>query len=352
MSHLALKGVSKSFGKKEIIPPLDLDIPLGQFVVLLGPSGCGKSTLLRLIAGLEEVSSGQIFLGGRDITPLPPRARELAMVFQSYALYPHMNVFDNMAFGLKMRGFAKGDIYSRVMEAAQFLQLESHLLARPGSLSGGQRQRVAMGRALVRQPKVFLFDEPLSNLDAKLRGELRHEIKRIHERLKTTTIYVTHDQEEAMALADRIIVVQEGRVAQDGSPLDIYQQPKSQFIATFLGHPKMNLLSLKKSEESAAICVGEVEITREGLRGLSGATVGFRPDAISLKKGPEEEWLGECQVDICERFGSYTLVYGQLPEGPVTFMTKELDVSGRIACYADPKKGYLFHPDSKELLPL
>ena len=253
MASVSLRQVTKSFGALEVLQPLSLDIPHGEFVVLVGPSGCGKSTLLRMIAGLEDVSGGTIAIDGRVVNEIEPKDRDIAMVFQDYALYPHMTVYENMAFGLIYRGTPKADIRARVEAAAETLDIAAYLKRRPRQLSGGQRQRVAMGRAIVRNPKVFLFDEPLSNLDAKLRVQMRTEIKKLHQRVRTTVIYVTHDQIEAMTLADRIVVMRSGRVEQVGTPDAIYREPASTFVASFIGAPSMNLAPARIEERGGAL---------------------------------------------------------------------------------------------------
>ena len=242
MAGLSLRSVKKSFGEVEVVHGVDLEIADREFVVFVGPSGCGKSTLLRMIAGLEDITSGEIAIDGRVVNELDPKDRDIAMVFQDYALYPHMTVFENMAFSLRYRGIDRQEIRRRVDEAARILDIEPYIARMPRQLSGGQRQRVAMGRAIVRDPKVFLFDEPLSNLDAKLRVQMRTEIKRLRERVATTTIYVTHDQVEAMTLADRIVILNGGRIEQIGTPEDVYDRPASTFVAGFIGAPPMNLL--------------------------------------------------------------------------------------------------------------
>src|SRR5579875_1094533 len=242
MASVELRSVRKSFGATEIIHGVSIDIGDGEFVVLVGPSGCGKSTLLRMIAGLEEITGGQIAIGGRVVNTLPPKSRDIAMVFQNYALYPHMSVFDNMAFSLKLAKMPRAEIEAKVRRAAEILGLVAYLDRYPRQLSGGQRQRVAMGRAIVRDPQVFLFDEPLSNLDAKLRVQTRAELKDLHQRLRTTTVYVTHDQIEAMTMADNIVVMNAGRIEQMGSPLELYDRPANQFVAGFIGSPAMNFL--------------------------------------------------------------------------------------------------------------
>jgi multiple sugar transport system ATP-binding protein len=285
MGQITLKAVRKSFGEVDVIPGVDLDIHDGEFVVFVGPSGCGKSTLLRLIAGLEDTTSGTIAIDGRDATALPPAKRGLAMVFQSYALYPHMTVRKNIAFPLKMAGLSEAEQAARVERAAKVLNLTAYLDRRPGQLSGGQRQRVAIGRAIVREPAAFLFDEPLSNLDAALRVGMRQEITELHQSLKTTMIYVTHDQVEAMTMADKIVVLNAGRIEQVGSPLELYNRPKNTFVAAFIGSPKMNLIA---GEEAA----------RHGAH-----TIGIRPEHIDIGTGP---WSGT--VILSEHLGSDTFL--------------------------------------------
>src|SRR4026209_2803903 len=252
MASVELKQVRKSFGSTQVVHGVDISIADGEFVVLVGPSGCGKSTLLRMIAGLEEISEGEIMIGDRVVNNVPPKQRDIAMVFQNYALYPHMKVFDNMAFSMKLAGRSTEEMRQRVDKAAQILGLRASLARSPRQPPGGQRQRVAMGRAIVRDPQVFLFDEPLSNLDAKLRVAMRTEIKELHQRLKTTTIYVTHDQIEAMTLADRIVVMHDGLVEQIGAPLDLYDRPDNLFVAGFIGSPAMNFLHGKVKVNGSA----------------------------------------------------------------------------------------------------
>ncbi|MGL4310366.1 MAG: ABC transporter ATP-binding protein [Paracoccaceae bacterium] len=285
MGQITLKQVRKSFGDVHVIPGVDLNIEDGEFVVFVGPSGCGKSTLLRLIAGLEDTTSGTIDIDGKDATALPPAKRGLAMVFQSYALYPHMSVRKNIAFPLKMAGMSEADQAAKVERAAKVLNLSSYLDRRPGQLSGGQRQRVAIGRAIVREPAAFLFDEPLSNLDAALRVGMRQEITELHQSLKTTMIYVTHDQVEAMTMADKIVVLNAGRIEQVGSPLELYNSPKNTFVAGFIGSPKMNLI------EGA-------EAGRHGAQ-----TIGIRPEHIDVGSGP---WQGV--IGLSEHLGSDTFL--------------------------------------------
>ncbi|PWK71544.1 ABC transporter ATP-binding protein [Aminobacter sp. AP02] len=288
MGNINLKKVSKSFGATTIIPNIDLEIEDGEFVVFVGPSGCGKSTLLRLIAGLEDTTSGTIDIDGRDVTGEAPAKRRLAMVFQSYALYPHMSVYKNIAFPLKMAGDDPAVIDKKVKDAARVLNLTNYLERRPGQLSGGQRQRVAIGRAIVRQPSAFLFDEPLSNLDAALRGTMRLEISELHHQLKTTMIYVTHDQVEAMTMADKIVVLNAGNIEQVGSPMDLYKTPKNLFVAGFIGSPKMNLINGAAAAKHGA------------------TTIGVRPEhlAISTTSG---EW--KAMVGVAEHLGSDTFLH-------------------------------------------
>src|ERR1700681_2669768 len=255
MAQVALRKIVKMFDKTPAVQGIDLDIADREFIVLVGPSGCGKSTTLRMIAGLEEASAGDILIDGEKVNDVPPKDRDIAMVFQNYALYPHMTVFENMSFGLRLRRVAKTEIRERVEHAARILDITDLLARRPKQLSGGQRQRVAMGRAIVRNPKVFLFDEPLSNLDAKLRVQMRTEIKRVHQKVRTTTVYVTHDQVEAMTLADRVVVMHHGRIEQIGTPNDLYHAPLTRFVAGFIGSPAMNFLPCRLEETDGALRV-------------------------------------------------------------------------------------------------
>ena len=255
MAQVALRNIVKTFDKTPAVQGIDLDIADREFIVLVGPSGCGKSTTLRMIAGLEEATSGEIYIGDQLVNDVPPKDRDIAMVFQNYALYPHMTVFENMSFGLRLKKFPKAEIKERVQGAARILDITELLDRRPKQLSGGQRQRVAMGRAIVRNPKVFLFDEPLSNLDAKLRVQMRTEIKKIHQKVTTTTVYVTHDQVEAMTLADRVVIMNAGRIDQIGSPHEVYHAPKTQFVAGFIGSPTMNMLPCRLVENGSGLTV-------------------------------------------------------------------------------------------------
>jgi multiple sugar transport system ATP-binding protein len=327
MGQITLQNVTKSFGDVVVIPPLDLTIEDGEFAVFVGPSGCGKSTLLRLIAGLEDVTSGHIYIDGNDATSVPPAKRGLAMVFQSYALYPHMSVRKNIAFPLRMAKLDKAEQTRRVEQAASVLNLTDYLDRRPGQLSGGQRQRVAIGRAIVREPAAFLFDEPLSNLDAALRVGMRLEISELHERLKTTMVYVTHDQVEAMTMADKIVVLNAGRIEQVGSPLDLYHSPKNVFVAGFIGSPKMNLISGTEAEKQGA------------------KTIGVRPEHISLS-GESGLWPGT--VGVSEHLGSDTFLYVQAEGiGDVTVRTDgEYPVRHGDKVWMTPEEGKLHRFDA------
>jgi multiple sugar transport system ATP-binding protein len=294
MGSITLKKVSKSFGDVQVIPPLDLQINDGEFVVFVGPSGCGKSTLLRLIAGLEDLSSGSIEIDGKDATNASPAKRGLAMVFQSYALYPHMSVRKNIMFPLKMAGMDPAEANKRIDAAARVLNLTDYLDRRPGQLSGGQRQRVAIGRAIVREPSAFLFDEPLSNLDAALRVNMRLEICDLHKSLETTMIYVTHDQVEAMTMADKIVVLHDGYIEQVGSPLELYESPVNKFVAGFIGSPKMNFIEGASASKRNA------------------HSIGIRPEHITVSS-ESGEWEGK--VGVAEHLGSDTFLHVKLPDG-------------------------------------
>jgi multiple sugar transport system ATP-binding protein len=314
VAAIRLENVKKSFGNVQVIKGVDLDIQSNEFVVFVGPSGCGKSTLLRLIAGLEDITSGRLSIGERVVNDLPPSERGIAMVFQSYALYPHMSVYDNMAFGLKLAKTSPEDLEKRVKNAARILQLDHLLDRKPKALSGGQRQRVAIGRAITRDPKVFLFDEPLSNLDAALRVQMRIEIAKLHHSLNATMIYVTHDQVEAMTLADRIVVLEAGYVRQFGSPLDLYQHPDNKFVAGFIGSPKMNFLACEVlgAEQGMAVIRlpdGGTLVTGTSAQGLQpgpGYTVGIRPE--HLKETGGDATLTS-KVIAVEHLGAETYIY-------------------------------------------
>ncbi|MFC3206519.1 ABC transporter ATP-binding protein [Aquamicrobium soli] len=332
MGNITLNNVSKAFGSTVIIPGIDLVIEDGEFVVFVGPSGCGKSTLLRLIAGLEDTSGGSIHIDGRDVTNEAPAKRKLAMVFQSYALYPHMSVAKNIAFPLKMAGEDKAAIDRKVAEAARVLNLTNYLERRPGQLSGGQRQRVAIGRAIVRQPSAFLFDEPLSNLDAALRGTMRLEISELHQQLKTTMIYVTHDQVEAMTMADKIVVLNAGNIEQVGSPMELYRTPANLFVAGFIGSPRMNLIEGAPAEKHGA------------------KTVGIRPEHLKIS-ATTGEW--QARVGVAEHLGSDTFLHVQADGvGPLT-VRADGEIGARhgdtVYLTPDPSKLHRFGSDGKAI---
>ena len=307
MGSIRLENVEKWFGDVQVIKGVDLDIADGEFVIFVGPSGCGKSTLLRMISGLEETSRGKILLDDVDVTAEPPSGRKLSMVFQSYALYPHMTVGENMGFGLKTAGEAKPQIASKVDEAARVLKLDALLDRRPKALSGGQRQRVAIGRAIVREPKGFLFDEPLSNLDAALRVEMRLEIARLHQNLSTTMIYVTHDQVEAMTLADRIVVLKDGLIMQVGTPRELYENPNSLFVAQFIGSPKMNIMPATADGSRFTVSGHGSGTHSQGDTATGTASLGIRPEHIDLTGSDDAHCTGV--VEVAEYLGADTYLY-------------------------------------------
>jgi multiple sugar transport system ATP-binding protein len=321
LSELTLSNLEKSFGGVEVIKGIDLDVEPREFVVFVGPSGCGKSTLLRMIAGLEATTGGDIVIGGNRVNELPPVKRGIAMVFQSYALYPHMSVFENIAFPLRVERLPEPQIKSKVEEAARILQLGEHLAKRPGTLSGGQRQRVAIGRAIVREPRIFLFDEPLSNLDAALRTEMRIELMRLHKDLGATMIYVTHDQVEAMTMADKIVVLNAGRIEQVGTPLELYNTPRNRFVAGFIGNPKMNFLegtAIAADGSGVTVdlgAVGRITVPRPAPAALAGepVAVGIRPEHVTL--GAEGGFTLRLTPTLIERLGIHTIAYAPLPGG-------------------------------------
>ncbi|OBZ95642.1 sugar ABC transporter ATPase [Pararhizobium polonicum] len=353
MSQVRLNQVTKSFGSVAVIPALDLTIADKEFVVLVGPSGCGKTTTLRMIAGLEQASSGEISIGERDVTSLRPGLRNCSMVFQNYALYPHMTVADNIGYGMKVRGTSKEDIETAVANAARILNLEAYLKRKPSALSGGQRQRVAIGRAIVRQPDVFLFDEPLSNLDAKLRIEMRTEIKLLHRRLQTTIVYVTHDQVEAMTMADRVVVMNQGRIEQAADPITLYESPKNLFVAAFIGAPSMNFIEGRLEQADGNIAFraeGGVDITVPSdwaarlSTGIGQAVVlGIRPEH-TMNTDPLFPNLRVHVADI-EPLGPHTLAIGKV--GPAAF-TAQIHASSRVKpddtidVPVDPQKLHFF----------
>ena len=305
MASVSIENVHKSYGKLNVLKAFSLAIEDGEFVVLVGPSGCGKSTILKILAGLEPASGGRIILGDKDVTDLAPGDRDVAMVFQSHALYPHMNVYDNLAFNQRIRGVARKQVDDKVREVAERLEITDLLKRRPRQMSGGQRQRVAIGRALVRDPQIFLFDEPLSNLDAELRVRLRTEIKRLHRELQRTSIYVTHDQVEAMTLADRVVVLRDGRIEQIGEPDTLYQRPANIFVAGFIGSPAMNLIAAEASKKF--LHIGSQTLATE-FEGSGAVTLGIRPEDFLLE-GPDTPGTIDAQVTLIEPMGADTLIF-------------------------------------------
>jgi len=360
MANVRLDNIEKTYPNGfKAIHGVDVDIADGEFIVLVGPSGCGKSTLMRMIAGLETVTGGTISIGGREVNNLEPADRDIAMVFQNYALYPHMNVFDNMAYGLKIRGLPKPEIQQRVKKAADILELtEDQLTRKPRELSGGQRQRVAMGRAIVREPSVFLFDEPLSNLDAKLRVQMRIEIKLLQEQLGTTSVYVTHDQVEAMTLGHRLVVLNKGCVEQLGTPIELYQRPASLFVAGFIGSPAMNFAPARINKDASAVDLnGGVSFTLPG--GVYSeycnvkVTLGIRPEDLVLADNGDNN--SNLTARLVEHLGADTLVHGHFGEdqtdmtirlaGIQTFKAGEV-----LPIHIEPDKIHLFNPDTEKSL--
>jgi len=334
MAQVALRNVVKTFDKTPAVQGINLDIADREFIVLVGPSGCGKSTTLRMIAGLEEATAGEIYIGDQMVNDVPPKDRDIAMVFQNYALYPHMTVYENMSFGLRLKKFPKAEIKERVENAARILDITDLLARRPRQLSGGQRQRVAMGRAIVRNPKVFLFDEPLSNLDAKLRVQMRTEIKKVHQKVTTTTVYVTHDQVEAMTLADRVVVMNAGRIEQIGTPYELYHNPKTRFVAGFIGSPAMNFLPCRLLEQNGTLTirlsdalsfpVPASKAERYRPRAGNDLFFGLRPEHIteSRSDAPQGSVPFSVQLDVVEPMGMETMVY---------FIVEGVEVCGRVA---------------------
>ncbi|WP_428264064.1 ABC transporter ATP-binding protein [Haliangium sp.] len=359
MASIQMRGVHKRFGSTHVIKGVDLDIEDGEFVVFVGPSGCGKSTMLRLIAGLEDITEGDLFIGDKKVTTVAPSKRGVAIVFQSYALYPHMNVYDNMAFGLKLAKHDKGEIEQRVREAARILQIDQLLERLPKELSGGQRQRVAIGRAITRQPQVFLFDEPLSNLDAALRVQTRIEIAKLHERLSTTMIYVTHDQVEAMTLADKIVILNAGHIAQVGAPLELYHHPDNLFVAGFIGSPKMNFIEcsiVEASAKGATVELGDgsrIEVPVDADRAKKGdkATLGIRPEHVTpTSDDGATSFRGK--VEIVEHLGEGSFIYLNTDVSSERFIIKEDGDSKAtsdqdLGVWMPPESCHLFDPDGQ-----
>jgi ABC-type sugar transport system ATPase subunit len=356
VTDVRLEGVSKRYedsAARPALEPLDLTIASGEMAVLVGPSGCGKSTTLRIVAGLEEPSTGRVFLGARDVTEVPPARRDIAMVFQSYALYPHMTVFDNLAFALRMQKRPEAEVRERVLAAARALAIEEYLDRRPKALSGGQRQRVAIGRAVVREPVVFLFDEPLSNLDAVLRSEMRREIARIHRQTRTTALYVTHDQVEAMTLADRIVVLQGGRVQQVGSPDEIYHQPANRFVAGFFGTPAMSFFDADVGEESGALCARgagfEVPLPLRALT-CPRVVVGVRPESVALERRRADAAPLRGSVELREVLGAEVLLHLRSPAGALTVKTDARSAAREgetLTVWVDPSALHLFDAETE-----
>jgi multiple sugar transport system ATP-binding protein len=343
MAHVALRKVVKMYDDTEAVSGIDLDITDKEFVVLVGPSGCGKSTTLRMIAGLEDITDGELLVDGEIMNDVPPKDRDMAMVFQNYALYPHMSVYENMSFGLRLKKFPKDEIERRVKEAARILDITELLQRKPRQLSGGQRQRVAMGRAIVRNPKVFLFDEPLSNLDAKLRVQMRTEIKRVHQKVRTTTVYVTHDQVEAMTLADRVVVMNRGKIEQIGAPTDLYHFPATRFVAGFIGSPAMNFMPCKLEANGEALRIRLSDTLafdvpadrRERYKphvGRENMTFGLRPEHFTESKQNGHGHVAhfETVLEVIEPLGMETLVF---------FRIGSTEVCGRVSPTAGAKEG-------------
>ncbi|WP_374574515.1 ABC transporter ATP-binding protein [Phenylobacterium sp.] len=348
MAALSLENLVKRFGETEVIRGIDLQIEDGEFVVFVGPSGCGKSTLLRLIAGLEDASSGTIRIGEADVTRLAPAKRGVSMVFQSYALYPHMDVYRNIAFGLTLAKTAKETVDERVRRAADMLQIGQLLKRRPRELSGGQRQRVAIARAIVRDPKVFLFDEPLSNLDAALRAQTRLEIARMHEDLAATMIYVTHDQLEAMTLADRIVLLNAGRIEQVGAPTELYHRPATRFAAEFMGSPTMNIMPVTVKDGAAELAGGE-RVALPGVAYAGQADLGVRPENLALA----DEGLS-AKVVLVEELGEARIVHAALADGTMLSVRHPADGPeparhAAVKLRVDPERLHLFGPDGKRI---
>ncbi|ODT78626.1 MAG: sugar ABC transporter ATP-binding protein [Pelagibacterium sp. SCN 64-44] len=341
-TRIELKQIKKTYGDVAVIHGVDLTIDPGEFTVFVGPSGCGKSTLLRMIAGLEPITGGDLLIDGQRMNDVPAAKRGIAMVFQSYALYPHMNVYQNLAFGLETARMPKPEIESRVQRAAEILKIEPLLKRKPKQLSGGQRQRVAIGRAIVREPKIFLFDEPLSNLDAELRVAMRVEIAKLHNDLGNTMIYVTHDQVEAMTMADKIVVLRSGVIEQAGAPLELYNNPRNLFVAGFIGSPKMNFLNASVENGTLKAAGTALSLGRD----VSGATtLGIRPEHITLSEGSGVKFA-DLRVDLVENLGGQTVVYATTTDGQALTVVLEgqrsVELGSAISAYLDPAKAHVF----------
>jgi len=349
MAFLKFEDIDKSFGENNVISKFNLEVEKGKFLVLLGPSGCGKSTLLRMIAGLEKIENGKILLENNLLNNLLPSKRQIAMVFQSYALYPHMSVFENISFGLKSEKISKNEIKSKVIEAAKILKIEELLDRRPKELSGGQRQRVAIGRAITRNPKLFLFDEPLSNLDAALRSEMRVEISKLHKKLKSNVVYVTHDQIEAMTLADKIVIMNKGKIEQSGTPDDIYNNPNNIFVAEFIGNPKMNIFKVENEDiiNKNTFKLFNNEIKFENTNFKDRLYVGIRPEDISLEN--KNEFEIKISVDLIENLGSEKIIYSHLNNMEIRIKSTKNIKDKNITIYLPKNKLYLFDSNKMRL---
>ncbi|WP_341703958.1 sn-glycerol-3-phosphate import ATP-binding protein UgpC [Ferrovibrio sp.] len=349
MAKVTLQGVKKNYGAVRAIHGIDMEIADGEFIVIVGPSGCGKSTLLRMVAGLEAITEGTISIGDRVVNQVEPAERDIAMVFQNYALYPHMSVYENMSYGLRIRGMDKAGIATRVQRAAEILQLQPYLQRKPRELSGGQRQRVAMGRAIVREPSVFLFDEPLSNLDAKLRVQMRLEIKRLHAQLGVTSIYVTHDQVEAMTLADRLVVMNLGRADQIGTPQDVYNRPATTYVGGFIGSPAMNFVTGRIAGPQARLADGSTLALPAGWSVPDGEySLGIRPEDIRLAQPGEAATL-QLDVDVAEELGADTLLHGRLADQELVVRVPSqagFHDRSRPGLVIDPARLHLFDRES------
>ncbi|WP_282119362.1 ABC transporter ATP-binding protein [Ruegeria atlantica] len=347
MTGVTLNQAIKRYGETQVIHGIDLEIEDGEFCVFVGPSGCGKSTLLRMIAGLEETTEGQVHIGARDVTHMDPAKRGVAMVFQTYALYPHMTVAENMGFGLRMNGVEKTEINKKVQDASNILKLDQYLKRKPKALSGGQRQRVAIGRAIVRGPEVFLFDEPLSNLDAELRVEMRVEIARLHNEIGATMIYVTHDQVEAMTMADKIVVLRDGRIEQVGAPMDLYRNPDNRFVAGFIGSPAMNFLDcdIVDGKVSHPALSEPMDVPVNIPAGMSKVTLGMRPEHITVDRSGDT-----CTVDLTEALGGVSYTYLLTPNGDKLIVEEREDQRSkqgeRIGLSVRPERAMLFDPET------
>ncbi|MEN8225259.1 MAG: sn-glycerol-3-phosphate ABC transporter ATP-binding protein UgpC [Bacteroidota bacterium] len=365
MATVTLKNIAKSYdGKVDVINDASFEIPDGEFVVLVGPSGCGKSTLLRMIAGLEDISRGDLYIDDKRVNDLPPKDRNIAMVFQNYALYPHMTAYQNMAFGLKLKKVKKSEIEERVKKAADILEIKELLERKPGAMSGGQRQRIAIGRAIVRNPKVFLFDEPLSNLDAKLRVQMRVELQKLHRHLTTTMVYVTHDQTEAMTLGDRIVVLKDGDIMQIGAPMDLYNKPDNMFVAGFIGSPPVNFIEgeikhadgLVFQNEKIHFKIDISQIANKGISKYAGKRIvmGIRPENISARPSNENNiHKHSILISAIEQMGNEMLIYTQLDNKQLTARLSpdtSIKAGEMMDIYLDVDKMHFFDPESEKVV--